>query len=156
VNINASLFLQGIVFAILVWFTMRYIWPPLTKALDERAAKIAEGLSAADKAKSELVLAKKSVGDQLSAARDETAKRLTDAEKLANSIVEEAKKRASTEAAKIVTAAQAEVDQAVIQAKSDLRDQVAVLAVKGAEQILQREVNAAVHADLLNRLKSEL
>ena len=106
-NINATLFLQAIVFAILVWFTMRYIWPPLTKALDERAAKIAEGLSAADKAKTELAATQQRVGEQLSAARDDANKRLADAERLAQSMIEEAKARASEEGAKIIASAKA-------------------------------------------------
>jgi F-type H+-transporting ATPase subunit b len=156
VNINATLFLQAIVFAILVWFTMRFIWPPLTKALDERAAKIAEGLSAADKAKAELAQANQRVNEQLSAAREDVTKRLADAERVAHSMVEEAKGRASTEAAKIVEAAQAEAAQATVKAREVLREQVAALAVKGAEQILKREVNAGVHAELLGRLKTEL
>jgi F-type H+-transporting ATPase subunit b len=156
VNINATLFLQAIVFAILVWFTMRFIWPPLTKALDERAAKIAEGLSAADKAKAELAQANQRVNEQLSAAREDVTKRLADAERVAQSMVEEAKGRASTEAAKIVEAAQAEAAQATVKAREVLREQVAALAVKGAEQILKREVNAGVHAELLGRLKTEL
>lgn len=155
-NINATLFLQAIVFAILVWFTMRYIWPPLTKALDERAAKIAEGLSAADKAKTELVATQQRVGEQLSAARDDAQKRLADAERLAQSMIEEAKTRASEEGAKIIASAKAEAEQEATRARESLRDQVAVLAVKGAEQILKREVNAGVHADILNRLKAEL
>ena len=155
-NINATLFLQAIVFAILVWFTMRYIWPPLTKALDERAAKIAEGLSAADKAKTELVATQQRVGQQLSAARDDANKRLADAERLAQSMVEEAKTRASEEGAKIIASAKAEAEQETTRARETLRDQVAVLAVKGAEQILKREVDAGVHADILNRLKAEL
>ncbi len=155
-NINATLFLQAIVFAILVWFTMRYIWPPLTKALDERAAKIAEGLSAADKAKSELAQANQRVGEQLAAARDDAAKRLADAERLAQTTVEEAKGRASAEAAKIIAAAKAEALQESNKAREALRDQVAALAVRGAEQILKREVDAGVHAELLGRLKTEL
>ncbi len=155
-NINATLFLQAIVFAILVWFTMRYIWPPLTKALDERAAKIAEGLSAADKAKVELATTQQKVGAQLSAARDDAAKRLADAERLAQSMVEEAKTRASEEGAKIIANAKAEAEQEAVRARETLRDQVAALAVKGAEQILKREVNAGVHADMLARLKAEL
>jgi F-type H+-transporting ATPase subunit b len=156
VNINATLFLQAIVFAILVWFTMRFIWPPLTKALDERAAKIAEGLSAADKAKAELAQANQRVNEQLSAAREDVTKRLADAERVAQAMVEEAKGRASAEAAKIVEAAQAEAAQATVKAREALREQVAALAVKGAEQILKREVNAGVHAELLGRLKTEL
>ncbi|MDE2081289.1 MAG: F0F1 ATP synthase subunit B [Burkholderiales bacterium] len=155
-NITATLIVQIIVFVILVMFTMKFIWPPITAALDERARKIAEGLSAADKAKSELAVANKRVEQQLSAARDDAAKRLADAERLAQQIVEEAKGKASEEAAKIIAAAQAEAAQASVQARQVLRDQVAGLAVKGAEAILRKEVNAAVHAELLDRLKAEL
>jgi len=156
VSITGTLSVQMIVFAILVWFTMKFVWPPITAALDERARKIAEGLSAADKAKADLAVANKRVEEQLSAARDDAAKRLADAERLAQSMVEEAKSRASEEAAKIIAAAKAEAEQEAVKAREALRDQVAVLAVKGAEQILRKEVNAAVHADLLGRLKAEL
>jgi len=156
VSINATLIVQMIVFAILIWFTMRFVWPPITAALDERAKKIADGLSAADKAKAELAVANKKVEAQLSAARDDAAKRLADAERLAQQMVEEAKGRASEEAAKIIAAAKAEADQESVKARETLREQVAGLAVKGAEQILKREVNAGVHADLLSRLKAEL
>jgi F-type H+-transporting ATPase subunit b len=156
VNINATLFLQAIVFAILVWFTMRFIWPPITKALDERAQKIADGLAAADKAKSELATANKRVDEQLGQARVEATKQLGDAEKRAAAIVDEAKKRAEEEGAKIVAAAKAEAEQQITRAREALREQVAALAVKGAEQILQKEVNASVHAELLGRLKTEL
>ena len=155
-NINATLFLQAVVFAILVWFTMKFVWPPITKALDERATKIADGLAAADKAKLELNNANKSVQQQLAQSRDEIAQRIADAEKRSAAIVEDAKKRASDEGAKIVADAKAEADQLAAQAREVLREQVAGLAVKGAEQILRREVSAQVHADLLNRLKSEL
>jgi F-type H+-transporting ATPase subunit b len=156
VNLNATLFAQIVVFGILWWFTMKFVWPPITKALDERASKIADGLAAADKAKLELANANKSVQAQLAQSRDEIAQRLADAEKRAAVIVEEAKKRASDEAAKIVADAKAEADQLATQARETLREQVAGLAVKGAEQILRREVSAQVHADLLSRLKSEL
>jgi F-type H+-transporting ATPase subunit b len=155
-NINATLIVQLIVFLILVWFTMSFVWPPLAKALDERAKKIADGLSAADKAKADLAAANKRVDQQLSAARDDATKRLADAERLGQQMVEEAKGRANEEAAKIVAAARAEALQESIKARDSLRDQVATLAVKGAEQILKREVNAGVHAELLNRLKTEL
>ena len=107
-SINATLIVQMIVFAILVWFTMKFVWPPITAALDERAKKIADGLSAADKAKSELAVANKKVEAQLSAARDDAAKRLADAERLAQQMVEEAKGRASEEAAKIIAAGRLE------------------------------------------------
>jgi len=156
VNLNATLFAQIVVFGILWWFTMKFVWPPITKSLDERASKIADGLAAADKAKLELANANKSVQAQLAQSRDEIAQRLADAEKRAAAIVEEAKQRASQEAAKIVSDAKAEADQQAIQARETLREQVAGLAVKGAEQILRREVSAQVHADLLSRLKSEL
>jgi F-type H+-transporting ATPase subunit b len=156
VSINATLIAQLIVFLILVGFTMKFVWPPIVKALDERAQKIADGLSAADKAKADLSAANRRVEEQLSAARNETAQRLADAERLAQAMVEEAKTRASEEGAKIVAQAKAEAQQEATKAREALRDQVAALAVKGAEQILRREVDAGVHADLLNRLKVEL
>ena len=155
-NINATLFLQAIVFAILVWFTMKFVWPPITKALDERAQKIADGLAAADKAKSELASANARVEQELAQSRNETASRLADAERRAQSIIDEAKARATEEGNKIIAAARAEAQQQAVQAREALREQVAVLAVKGAEQILRKEVNAGVHADLLSRLKTEL
>jgi len=156
VNINATLIVQAIVFAILVWFTMRFIWPPITAALDERATKIADGLSAADKAKADLAEANKRVEKQLAAARDDAAKRLADAERLGQQMIEEAKARASEEGSKIVAAAKAEAAQEATKAREVLREQVAGLAVKGAEAILRREVDPAVHAELLTRLQSEL
>ena len=155
-SITGTLIVQMIVFAILVWFTMKFVWPPITAALDERAKKIAEGLSAADKAKLELATANKKVEQQLSSARDDAAKRLADAERLALQMIEEAKGKAAEEGAKIVAAARAEAEQEATKAREQLRDQVAVLAVKGAEAILKREVNAGVHAELLSRLKTEL
>ncbi len=155
-SINATLIAQLIVFLLLVGFTMKFVWPPITKALDERARKVAEGLSAADKAKSELSQANKRVEEQLSSARTDAAQRLADAERLAQTMVEEAKGRASAEGAKIVASAKAEAEQESVKAREVLREQVAVLAVKGAEQILRREVDASVHAELLARLKSEL
>jgi F-type H+-transporting ATPase subunit b len=156
VNINATLFLQAIVFAILVWFTMKFVWPPITKALDERAQKIADGLAAADKAKAELANANKRVEAELASSRNETATRLADAERRAQTIVEEAKARAVEEGNRIIAAAKAEAEQQSVKARDALREQVAALAVKGAEQILRKEVNAGVHADLLSRLKTEL
>jgi len=155
-NINGTLIAQMIVFLILVWFTMSFVWPPIVKALDERAKKIADGLSAADKAKADLALANTKVEQQLSAARTDAAKRLADAERLGQQMVEEAKARASEEGAKIIAAAKAEAEQESVKAREALREQVAGLAVKGAEAILRREVNAGVHAELLGRLKAEL
>ena len=155
-SINATLFVQAIVFAILVWFTMKFVWPPIATALDERARKIADGLAAADKAKAELSSANKRVEDELAKSRNETAARLADAERRAQVIIEEAKARATEEGNKIVAAAKVEAEQQTVKAREALREQVAALAVKGAEQILRKEVNASVHADLLGRLKTEL
>jgi F-type H+-transporting ATPase subunit b len=156
VSINATLFVQAIVFAILVWFTMKFVWPPIAVALDERAKKIADGLAAADKAKSELSSANQRVEAELVKSRNETAVRLADAERRAQGIIEEAKARATEEGAKIVAAAKVEAEQQTVRARESLREQVAALAVKGAEQILRKEVNAGIHADLLSRLKTEL
>ena len=155
-SITGTLIVQMIVFLILVGFTMKYVWPPIAAALDERAAKIAEGLAAADKAKLELSSANKRVEDELTKSRNATAASLADAERRGQIIVEEAKSKATDEANKIIAAAKAEADQQTVKAREALREQVALLAVKGAEQILRKEVNAGVHADLLGRLKTEL
>ena len=155
-SINATLFVQAIVFLLLVLFTMKFVWPPIAKALDERAQKIAAGLAAAEKAKAELASANQRVEQELVKSRNETTTLLADAERRAQQIVEEAKGRATVEANKIVVAAQAEAEQQSVRAREALREQVAALAVKGAEQILRKEVNPAVHADLLARLQTEL
>jgi F-type H+-transporting ATPase subunit b len=156
VSITGTLIIQMIVFLILVGFTMKFVWPPIAAALDERASKIAEGLAAADKAKSELSVANARVEAELAKSRNEAAGRLADAERRAQAIVEEAKARATEEGSKIIAAARVEAEQQTVKAREALREQVAALAVKGAEQILRKEVNAGVHAELLNRLKTEL
>ena len=155
-SITSTLIIQLIVFLLLVWFTMSKIWPPIAAALDARAAKIREGLSAADKAKADLAAANLRVEKELSSARNDAAQRLADAERLAQSMIEEAKGKASEEGAKIVAAARTEAEQEAIKAREALRDQVASLAVRGAEQILRREVDANAHAALLGQLKAEL
>lgn len=155
-NLNATLFAQVIVFFILGWFTMRFVWPPIMKALDERAAKIADGLAAADKAKTDLQLAERRAIDELRKARETANELRAGAERQGAQILEEAR----TEAARIIaaarTAAEGEAAVAAQRAKEILRDQVALLAVAGAEQILRKEVDAARHADLLAQLKAEL
>jgi len=156
VSINGTLIAQAIVFALLVLFTMKFVWPPIAAALDERAGKIADGLAAADKAKAELSDANKRVEVELAKSRSETAARLADAERRAQAIVEEAKTKATEEGNKIVAAAKVEAEQQSAKAREALREQVAVLAVKGAEQILRKEVNSGIHAELLSRLKTEL
>jgi F-type H+-transporting ATPase subunit b len=156
VSITGTLIIQMIVFLILVWFTMKFVWPPIAAALDERARKIADGLAAADKAKAELAAADRRVEEELAKTRNESATILADAERRGQQLVEEAKARALEEANKIIAAAKAEADQQSVKAREALREQVAALAVKGAEQILRKEVNAGVHAELLDRLKTEL
>ncbi|RYF30116.1 MAG: F0F1 ATP synthase subunit B [Comamonadaceae bacterium] len=155
-SITGTLIIQLIVFLILVGFTMKFVWPPITAALDERARKIADGLAAADKAKSELSVANKRVEEELAKSRNESAVRLAEAERRAQAMIEEAKARATEEGSKIIAAAKVEAEQQTVKAREALREQVAALAVKGAEQILRKEVNAGVHADLLGRLKTEL
>lgn len=155
-NLNATLVAQMVVFFILWWVVAKFIWPPLVKALDERAKKIADGLAAADKGKAELELTNKRVEQALTEARTEGAQRIADAEKRAQMTADEIKQNAQAEAARIVAQAKAEAEQQAVRVRESLRDQVAVLAVKGAEQILKREVNAQVHADLLTQLKAEL
>ena len=155
-NLNATLFAQFVVFFILAMFTMKFVWPPLMKTLDERAKRIPEGLAAAERGKHELAVAEKRVQVELQQVHEEGQKRIVDAERRAAEIVEEAKKHAMEEAAGIIEAARHEAAAEAIRLRDHLRDDVAALAVKGAEQILRREVNAAAHADLLNQLKAEL
>lgn len=155
-NLNATLFAQLVVFLILALFTMKFVWPPMMKALDERAEKIANGLAAADRGKADLAAAEKRVQAELAGARDEGQKRIADAEKRAQMIIDDAKKTAAEEAARIVANAKADAEQQVTRVREELRGQVAALAVQGAEQILKREVNADAHAALLTQLSTEL
>lgn len=155
-NLNATLIVQFVVFFVLVFVTMKFVWPPVMKALDERAERIANGLAAADRGKAEMAAAEKRIAAELAATRDESAKRIADAEKRAQAIIEEAKQTATVEAGRIVEGAKADAEQQITRAREELRGQVAALAVKGAEQILKREVNAAAHADLLSQLSTEL
>lgn len=155
-NLNATLFAQFVVFFILAAFTMKFVWPPLMKALDERAQKITDGLAAADRGKAEMAAAEKRAQAELASAREEGQKRIGDAEKRAQGIIEDAKRAAAEEAARIIAAAKADAEQQVTKAREELRAQVAALAVSGAEQILKREINASAHADLLNQLKTGL
>jgi F-type H+-transporting ATPase subunit b len=156
VNLNATLFAQMVVFLILAWFTMKFVWPPLINALDERSKKIADGLAAAEKGKQELEAAHKRVGEELASARNEGQSRIADAEKRALAVAEEIKAQAQAEAARIIATAKADAEQQVVKAREALRAEVAALAVQGAEQILKREVDQSAHAELLNQLKAEL
>jgi F-type H+-transporting ATPase subunit b len=144
------------VFLILAWFTMKFVWPPIMKALDERAGKIADGLAAADKAKADLAHAEKKASDELRKARESAAEFRSGAERQVAQLIEDAR----TEGARIVNAAreaaEAEAGVASQRAKEALREHVAILAVAGAERILRKEINAQAHAELLTQLKSEL
>ena len=155
-NLNSTMFVQAIVFLILALAVAKYVWPPIIGSLDARAKKIAEGLAAADQGKQAMAAAQKSVQAELAGARDEGQKRIADAEKRATMVADEIKANATAEAARIIAQARADAEQQVTKAREELRAQVAGLAVKGAEQILKREVNAAAHADLLSQLSTEL
>ena len=155
-NLNATLIAQLVVFFILVVFTMKFVWPPIVKALDERAQKVADGLAAADKAKADLALAEKKVVEEMRAARESATEARTAAEKQAASMIDEARAEASRIIAAAREAAEGEAAAAAQRAKEALRDQVANLAVAGAEKILRKEVDAKAHADLLANLKQEL
>jgi F-type H+-transporting ATPase subunit b len=156
VNLNATLFAQFVVFFVLAFVTMRWVWPPLVQALDERAKKIAEGLAAAERSKAEMQETTKRVEVELTSAREEIQRRISDSEKRAQLIIEDAKRVASEEAARIIAAATLEAAQQVARAREELRKEVAVLAVRGAEQILKKEINESVHSELLEQLKVEL
>jgi F-type H+-transporting ATPase subunit b len=156
VDINSSLLGQAITFALLVWFTMKFVWPPLTHKMDERAARIADGLAAADRAKLDLELAGKQSTEKLREAKVHSAQIIAQAEKRAAQIVEDAKQQAKTEAERLVIAAKADIAQEIFRTKEALRQQVSSLVVLGAEQILRREVDANQHTELLATLKAEL
>ena len=155
-NLNSTMFVQAIVFLVLAFVVAKFFWPPIMGALDARAKKIADGLAAADQGKLAMAAAEKRVQAELAGARDEGQKRIADAEKRAQMVADEIKANAQAEANRIIAQAKADADQQVTKAREELRSQVAGLAVKGAEQILKREVNAAAHADLLNQLATEL
>jgi F-type H+-transporting ATPase subunit b len=156
VNLNATLIAQIVVFFILGWFTMRFVWPPIMKALDERAGKIADGLAAADKAKADLALAEKKVVDEMRKARESAGDVRANAEKQGAKILEDARAEANRIIAHAREAAEGEAGTAAQRAKEELRDQVAHLAVAGAERILRREIDVKAHRDLLANLKQEL
>lgn len=155
-NINATLFGQAIWFGVFIWLTMKYIWPPLQRAMQERQKQIADGLAAAERGKQDLELAAKRSAEVLQQARDQAAEIVSHAEKRSAQLIEEAKSNAKAEGERIVTAAKAEIQQEVSRAKESLRNQVAALAVAGAERILKREVDAKAHAQLLQSLEAEL
>jgi F-type H+-transporting ATPase subunit b len=156
VNINATLIGEAIWFGVFIWITMKYVWPPLAKAMADRQKLIADGLAAGERGKHELELAGKRSADALRDAKAKAAEIIAAAEKRGAQMVEEAKLTAKVEADKVVASSKAEIAQLLEQARAELRDRVADLAVAGAERILKREVDAKAHAEMLVALKQEL
>ena len=155
-SMNLTLIGQTIAFAVFVWITMRYIWPPIAEALSERQKTIAGGLAAAERASHDLELAQKRVVDELRAAKEEAAALVEDARQRAAKMVDEAKEDARAEGEKLKEAARSEIELEVNRAKEELRVQVAALAVEGAERILERSVDEQAHSELLGKLAAEL
>ncbi|HVY08290.1 MAG TPA: F0F1 ATP synthase subunit B [Burkholderiales bacterium] len=154
-NLTFTMIAQGLAFLLFIGFTMKFVWPPLLKAIEARQKQIAEGLAAAERGKQDLELSAKRAGEELQRARAQAGEIISQAEKRGAAVVEEAKAAAKAEADRIVAGAKAEIEQEVFRAKESLRAQVAVLAVTGAEKILRREVDAKAHAQLLTGLEAE-
>ncbi|MCE2990416.1 MAG: F0F1 ATP synthase subunit B [Burkholderiales bacterium] len=155
-DIGGTLVVQAIGFAIFIWFTWKFVWPPINEAIETRRTKIAEGLAEAEKGKAALAEGEKQKAVMLKEARDQAGEFKTLNEKQALALIEEAKAQAKAEADRIIAAAYAQIEQEKQKAKDQLREQVASLAVVGAEKILQREVNAQAHAEMLSQLKGQL
>ena len=155
-SINLTLFMQAAAFAAFIWFTARFIWPPLMRAVDTRQKQIADGLAAGEQGRKELASAEKRVADMLVSAKSKAAEIVATGEKFRSETMDAAKTEAKAEADRIIAAAKAEIQQEVTRAKEQLRNQVADLAVAGASKILQREVDAKAHADLLASIRTEL
>lgn len=155
-NINYTIIGQAIAFAIFVVFCMKFVWPPLIAAINERQRKIADGLDAAEKAKADLVIAEQEVEQELAAAKAKAAALIEQANKSANQLIEDAKVQAQAEGERIRQQAQAAIDQEINQARESLRAQVAELSVLGAEKILQDKVDEQKHASMLEQLAAKL
>lgn len=155
-NINLTLFAQALTFAILIWFTVKFVWPPLLSAIETRQKTIADGLADAERARHDLELASKRSADILREAKEKAGEIVASGEKRASEIVEQAKTQAKVEGDRIIAGAKAEVDQEVFRAKEHLRTQVSTIALAGAGKILGREIDAKAHNDLLDKLVAEL
>ena len=155
-SINATLIGQMITFALLVWFTMKYIWHPLFNSLEERRKKIAEGLAAAEKGKEEMHLAEKKAKSVLKEAKAQSSEIVNLAQKRANELVEESKNTAKQEGERMILAARTQIDQEMQQAKESLRQEVATLALNAAEQILGAEIDQAKHQEIINKASNQL
>lgn len=155
-NINATLFVQALSFAALIWFSVRFVWPMITSAMDERTKRIADGLAAAEAGQQSLARSAKQAEEAINQARDRATEIVSQAEKRASQMIEEAKASARAEGERLVAGAKSEIEQEVARAKESLRTQVAALAVAGAEQILKREIDAKSHADLIAAVQKQL
>lgn len=155
-NFNATLIGQMIAFVVFVWFCMKYVWPPMMKALDERKKTIADGLAAAERGQREQELAEERAREQLVEAKQQAQEIISRAEKRASEIVEEAKADARTEGERMIAAARNELDQELNRVKEQLRSQVAAIAVSGAAKVLEREVDEKTHDELLSKLAAQI
>jgi len=155
-NINLTLFMQAAAFTLFIWATVKWAWPPLLRIIEARQKTIADGLAAGEQGRKELASAETRVADLLAEAKGKAAEIIATGEKFRTETVELAKQEAKAEADRIIAAAKAEVAQEVARAKEQLRNQVADLAVIGAEKILQREVDAKAHAELLDSIRREI
>jgi len=155
-NINISLFAQAAVFAAFIWFTVRFVWPPLLRAIEARQKQIADGLAAAEKGKQSLEASGKQAEKVIQEARARASEIIGQAEKRDAQMIEEAKSAAKAEGEREKAAAKADIQQELARAREQLRGQVAALAVAGAEKILRREVDAKAHAELLDGIKKQL
>ena len=155
-NINLTLIGQSIAFAVFVWFCMKFIWPPIMRALEERKKNIAEGLAAAERGKKEHELSEKRAAEVIREAKGKAADIIAGAEKRGAEIVEEAKNDAKVEGERIITAAHGEIEQEINRARETLRGELATLATAGAEQILGKEIDAGAHRKMLDELAAQL
>lgn len=155
-DLNATIIGQSLAFFLFVWFCWKVVWPPIIHALEERQKKIADGLEAADRAGHDLELAQGRATDLLKEAKVSSAGIIDQANKRANQIIDEAKQKARDEGSRLKAGAQAEIEQQINQAREQLRAQVAVLAVAGAEKILESSVDAKAHSEMLNKLAASL
>ena len=155
-NINFTLFAQAMVFTAFIWFTVKFVWPPLLRAIERRQKTIADGLAAAEQGKKSLEVSSRQAEQAIQEARTRAAEIVAQAERRGTQVVDEAKNAAKVEGDREKAAAKADIQQAISRAREQLREQVAVLAVAGAEKILHREVDAKAHAELLDGIKKQL
>jgi len=155
-NLNFTLIAQALAFALFIWFTVKFIWPPLMRAIEQRQKQIADGLAAGERGREELEAAGKRAHEELAKARERVGEIIGSAEKRDAQMMDEAKAAARAETDRILAAAKADIDQQIARAREMLREQVAALAVSGAEKILRREVDAKAHAQLLDDIKRQL